>query len=145
MLKYPNEICFDITLYAVDTSDLTRVLATDASISFADLRCQLTDEGVQNADVSGDCKKNEDEDDFSFACTNPIADIFQNGQICLVFAIFNRDLLFADAEDDDYSRDKRATALSSSMRPPLKTLFFEERDTPTSGRSFYNLGGGLGS
>ncbi|BFG20247.1 hypothetical protein CerSpe_065210 [Prunus speciosa] len=80
---------------------LTRVLTADASISFAelmvklvefcgyfvDLRCQLSDEGVQNADVGGDCKKNKDEDDFSFTCTNPdgspisIDDIFQNGQI----------------------------------------------------------------
>ncbi|PQQ09069.1 hypothetical protein Pyn_00069 [Prunus yedoensis var. nudiflora] len=83
---------------------LTRVLATDVSISFAelmvkfaelcgysvDLRCQLPDEGVQNADSDGDCKKKEDEDDFSFACSNPdespisTDDIFQNGQIHLV-------------------------------------------------------------
>ncbi|BFG34808.1 hypothetical protein CerSpe_210820 [Prunus speciosa] len=82
---------------------LTRVLAADASISFADLRCQLPDEGVQNADADGDCKKKEDEDDFSFACSNPDGlpistdDIFQNGQIRLVFLIFNPNLLFADA------------------------------------------------
>ncbi|KAL6293732.1 hypothetical protein ACE6H2_001874 [Prunus campanulata] len=96
---------------------LTRVLAADASISFAelmvklaefcgysvDLRCQLLDEGVQNADADGDCKKKEDEDDFSFACSNPdespisTDDIFQNGQIRLVFSIFNPELLFADA------------------------------------------------
>ncbi|BFG40818.1 hypothetical protein CerSpe_270920 [Prunus speciosa] len=82
---------------------LTRVLAADASISFVDLRCQLPDEGVQNADADGDCKKKEDEDDFSFACSNPDGspistdDIFQNGQIRLVFSIFNPDLLFADA------------------------------------------------
>ncbi|PQP98244.1 hypothetical protein Pyn_15968 [Prunus yedoensis var. nudiflora] len=90
---------------------LTRVLvAADASISFAelmvklakfcgysvDLRCQLLDEGVQNADAGGDCKKNEDEDDFSFTCTNldgsPIStdDIFQNGQIRPVFPISTR-------------------------------------------------------
>ncbi|ONI32412.1 hypothetical protein PRUPE_1G366600 [Prunus persica] len=57
---------------------LTRVLAAYASISFAelmvklmefcgysiDLRCQLPDEGVQNANACGDCEKNEDEDDF---------------------------------------------------------------------------------
>ncbi|CAB4268782.1 unnamed protein product [Prunus armeniaca] len=57
---------------------LTRVLAADASISFAelmvkltkfcgysvDLRCQLSNEGVQNADSGGDCEKKEDEDDF---------------------------------------------------------------------------------
>ncbi|CAL9011829.1 unnamed protein product [Prunus brigantina] len=45
---------------------LKRVLVGNG-ISFADLRCQLLDEGVQNADASGDWEKNEDEDDFSFA------------------------------------------------------------------------------
>ncbi|BFG37993.1 hypothetical protein CerSpe_242670 [Prunus speciosa] len=63
---------------------LTRVLAADASISFAelmvklaefygysvDLRCQLPDEGVQNVNSDGDCEKNEDDDDFSFIYTN---------------------------------------------------------------------------
>ncbi|CAL9021818.1 unnamed protein product [Prunus brigantina] len=38
---------------------LTLVLAADASMSFfcvyyVDLRCQLSDEGVQNADAGGD-------------------------------------------------------------------------------------------
>ncbi|KAI5310919.1 hypothetical protein L3X38_045474 [Prunus dulcis] len=44
--------------------DLKRVLAFDASISFAvscgysvDLRCQLPDEGVQHTNVGGDCEK----------------------------------------------------------------------------------------
>ncbi|PQM38702.1 hypothetical protein Pyn_05334 [Prunus yedoensis var. nudiflora] len=68
-------------------SGLTHVLAANASISFADLRCQLPDKGFQNTDAGGDCEKNEDEDDFSFTCTNPnespisTDDIFQNGQI----------------------------------------------------------------
>ncbi|PQQ11081.1 uncharacterized protein Pyn_36668 [Prunus yedoensis var. nudiflora] len=112
-----------------------------------DLRCQLSDEGVQNVDADGDCKKNEDEDEFSFTCTNPDGspistnDIFQNGQIHPVFLIFNQDLLFADADDDDSSRAREAATSSSSLRPPLKKLFFEERkerDTPTSAMSFYN-------
>ncbi|KAI5323182.1 hypothetical protein L3X38_032254 [Prunus dulcis] len=144
---------------------LTRVLTTDASISLAelmvklvefcdysvDLRCHLSDKGVQNADASGDFEKKEDEDHFSFACTNldgssiSTDDIFQNSNICLVFPIFNPDLLFANAADDDFSRARGATASSSSLRPPLKKLFFEERDTPNSATSFYNSGGGLGS
>ncbi|ONH92544.1 hypothetical protein PRUPE_8G179900 [Prunus persica] len=55
--------------------------------------------------------------DFSFACTNPDGlpistdDIFQNGQIRPVFLIFNPDLLFANADDDDFSIAKEATAL----------------------------------
>ncbi|KAI5350235.1 hypothetical protein L3X38_003126 [Prunus dulcis] len=64
---------------------------------------------LQNADASGDCEKNEDEDDFSFAPDgSPISidDIFQNGQIRLVFSIFNRDLLFSDADNDEASRTK---------------------------------------
>ncbi|ONI30206.1 hypothetical protein PRUPE_1G237900 [Prunus persica] len=98
---------------------LTRVLVVDASISFAELmvkltelcgysvelRCQLPDEGVQNADAG--------------------------------------DLLFANADDDDFSIAKGAAASSSSLRRPLKKLFFEERDTPNSAKSFYNSEDGL--
>ncbi|KAL6284125.1 hypothetical protein ACE6H2_015054 [Prunus campanulata] len=138
---------------------LTRVLAADASISFAelmvklaefcgysvDLRCQLPDEGFQNTDAGGDCEKNEDEDDFSFTCTNPDGspistdDIFQNGQIRPVFPIFNH------ADYDNTSTSRGAAASSSSLRSPLKKLFFEELDTPTSVTSFYNSGSELGS
>ncbi|CAB4272066.1 unnamed protein product [Prunus armeniaca] len=64
-------------------------------------------------------------------------------QICPVFSIFNRDFLFANADDDDCSRARGATALSSSLRSPLKKLFFEKQDTSTLRTSFYNLGGGL--
>ncbi|KAI5322747.1 hypothetical protein L3X38_031819 [Prunus dulcis] len=69
--------------------------------------------------------------------------IFQNGQIHPVFPIFNLDLLFADADDDDFSIAKRAAASSSFLQPPLKKLFFEQRDTPNLAKSFYNSEGGL--
>ncbi|PQP93973.1 uncharacterized protein Pyn_35606 [Prunus yedoensis var. nudiflora] len=130
--------------------DNLRYLAEFCGYS-VDLRCQLPDKGVQNADTGGYREKNEDEDDFSFTCTNPDGspistdDIFQNGQIRPVFPIFNQDLLFADADDDYTSRARRATASSSSLWPPLKKLFFEELDTPTSATLFYNSGGELGS
>ncbi|CAB4298838.1 unnamed protein product [Prunus armeniaca] len=107
--------------------------------------------GVQNVDAGGDCEKNEDEDNFSFTYTNPdrspfsTNDIFQNGQIRLVFPIFNRDLLFTDADDNDSSRARGAAASSSSLRPPFEKLFFEERDTLTLVMLFYNSRGGLGS
>ncbi|CAB4264289.1 unnamed protein product [Prunus armeniaca] len=122
---------------------LTRVLAADAFISFVGVNCRTK--------VFNDCEKNEDDEDFSFTCTNPNGspistdDIFQNAQIRLVFPIFNRDLLFVDVNEDDSSRAKGVAASSSSLRPPLKKLFFEERDTLTSAMSFYNSGGGLGS
>ncbi|BFG30759.1 hypothetical protein CerSpe_170330 [Prunus speciosa] len=109
---------------------LTHVLAADASISFVDLRCQLPDEGFQNTDAGGDCEKNEDEDDFSSV---------------QCFPIFNQDLLFADSDYDHTSRARGAAASSSSLRSPLKKLFFEELDAPTSATSFYNSGGELGS
>ncbi|XP_021816924.1 uncharacterized protein LOC110759197 [Prunus avium] len=120
-------------------------------VKLADLRCQLPDEGFQNANAGGDCEKNEDEDDFSFTCTNPDGspistdDIFQNGQIRPVFPICNHDLLFADADYNDTSRSRGAAASSSSLRSPLKKLFFEKLDTPTSATSFYNSGGELES
>ncbi|KAI5328613.1 hypothetical protein L3X38_028010 [Prunus dulcis] len=89
------------------------------------------DEGIQNADAGGDCEKNKDECDFSFAYCNPdelpisTDNIFQNGQIRSVLSIFNPDLLFADVDDDDSSRARGATVSSSSLRLPLKKLFFE--------------------
>ena len=104
----------------------------------------MQDEGIQNANAGGDCEKNEDEDDFSFACTNPdglpifVEDIFQNGKIRQVFPIFNRDLLFAHTDNGDSSRAKGAATLSSSLRPSLKKLFFEDRDTPSSSASESN-------
>ncbi|CAL9017173.1 unnamed protein product [Prunus brigantina] len=58
-------------------------------------------EGVQNADAIGEWKKNEDEEDRSLIFTD---DIFQNYQICLVFPLFNPDLLFTDADDGDSSK-----------------------------------------
>ncbi|VVA18781.1 Hypothetical predicted protein [Prunus dulcis] len=56
-----------------------------------------------------------------------------------------RCLHFLYADDDDFSIAKRDAASSSSLRLPLKKLFFEERDTPNSVKSFYNSEGGLNS
>lgn len=82
-------------------------------------------------------EEEEEEEEFSFFCTNPDGspisadDVFQDGQIRPVYPIFNRDLLFADAYDGDSSRQKEA----SSLRPPLKRFFFEDRDAPSSSAS----------
>ncbi|XP_034198212.1 uncharacterized protein LOC117613748, partial [Prunus dulcis] len=65
--------------------------------------------------------------------------IFQNGQIHPVFPIFNLDLLFADADDDDFSIAKRAAASSSFLQPPLKKLFFEQRDTPNLPKQIHEI------
>ncbi|PQM35797.1 hypothetical protein Pyn_13723 [Prunus yedoensis var. nudiflora] len=111
---------------------LTRVLAADASISFADLRCQLPDEGVQNADADGDCKKKEDEDDFSFACSNPDGspistdDIFQRPDPSCVLDFQPGSLVCRC--DDDFSRARGVAASSSSLRPPLKKLISDASD-----------------
>ncbi|TQD78094.1 hypothetical protein C1H46_036366 [Malus baccata] len=103
---------------------------------------EMEDKEAQSVDDGGECET-ENEDDFSFAPTkadgSPISadDIFQNGQIRPVFPIFNRDLLFAEADDGDASRARAASSAtsSSSLRPPLKKLFFEERDTQSSSAS----------
>ena len=65
-------------------------------------------------------------------------DIFQNGQIRHVFPIFNPNLLFTNADDNDFSIAKGAAASSSSLRLPLKKLFFEEWDMLNSAKSFYS-------
>lgn len=94
---------------------------------------------AQNVDAAADEEDIEEEEEFSFFCTNPDGspisadDVFQDGQIRPVYPIFNRDLLFADAYDGDSSRQKEAS--SSSLRPPLKKFFFEERDAPSSSAS----------
>ncbi|TXG56295.1 hypothetical protein EZV62_017608 [Acer yangbiense] len=74
----------------------------------------------------------ENEDDFSFACTNldgsPIsADaIFLNGQIRPTFPIFDQSLLY-DNVNGDGERSLNSSSSSASVRPPLRKLFVEER------------------
>lgn len=78
-----------------------------------------------------------EEEEFSFVCTNPDGspisadDIFQNGQIRPIFPIFDRSLLFSDGEDGDSSKASDV----SSLRPPLKKLFVEAREPPSSSSS----------
>lgn len=98
---------------------------------------------AQNLDAAAadeeEIEEEEEEEEFSFFCTNPDGspisadDVFQDGQIRPVYPIFNRDLLFADAYDGDSSGQKEAS--SSSLRPPLKRFFFEDRDAPSSSAS----------
>ncbi|KAI5332096.1 hypothetical protein L3X38_022224 [Prunus dulcis] len=104
---------------------LTRVLAVNASISFAGVNCRTKPTPV----VIARRKKMK---------TISSDDIFQNGQIRHVFPIFNPNLLFTNADDNDFSIAKGAAAFSSSLRLPLKKLFFEERDMLNSAKSFYS-------
>ncbi|VVA13418.1 PREDICTED: Protein of unknown function DUF1645 [Prunus dulcis] len=150
--SYDSKNEFEYAQLSANFSSKLKIAGSGSDFEFNDTKPAALDnekdkpeteesEGVQNADAGGDCLKNEDEDDFSFVCTNPDGspisadDIFQNGQIRPVYPIFNRDLLFADADDGDSSRARGAAASSSSLRPPLKKLFFEERDTPSSSAS----------
>ncbi|XP_023545738.1 uncharacterized protein LOC111805087 [Cucurbita pepo subsp. pepo] len=73
----------------------------------------------------GEEEEDDDDDgDFSFVCANPDGsspitadDAFYNGQIRPVYPLFNRDLLLVDEKD------------SESLRPPLRKVFMEKRDT----------------
>ncbi|KAK2636487.1 hypothetical protein Ddye_031279 [Dipteronia dyeriana] len=76
----------------------------------------------------------ENEDDFSFACTNldgsPIsADaIFLNGQIRPTFPLFDQSLLYENVNGDgERSLNSSSSSVSVSVRPPLRKLFVEER------------------
>ncbi|KAI5344100.1 hypothetical protein L3X38_011977 [Prunus dulcis] len=113
---------------------LTCVLAVNASISFAGVNCRTKAFKTPTPVLIARRKK------MKMISTD---DIFQNGQIRHVFPIFNPNLLFTNADDDDFSIAKGAAASSSSLRLPLKKLFFEERDTLNSAKSFYNSEGGL--
>ena len=89
--------------------------------------------------VDGDENSEEEEDDedgeFSFACVNPDEslifedDTFADGQIWSIFPLFNRDLLLVDTYDSD-SKPKEGS--SSTLRPPLRKFFIEERNHPPS-------------
>ncbi|KAF8408264.1 hypothetical protein HHK36_007413 [Tetracentron sinense] len=85
-----------------------------------------------------EAEDDDDDDDFEFAFfsrdpdASPISadEIFYNGEIRPIYPIFNRDLLFADGEDDD-SKPPNV----SSHRLSLRKLLIEERDTPSSSSS----------
>ncbi|KAL6187069.1 hypothetical protein ACLB2K_043184 [Fragaria x ananassa] len=123
-------------------SQLSANFATTLNISEEEVK--YTEERTEIEPRSDVCAtvdeeiEEEEEEEFSFFCTNPDGspisadDVFQDGQIRPVYPIFNRDLLFADAYDGDSSRRDDASA---SLRPPLKKLFFEDRDAPSSSAS----------
>lgn len=90
-------------------------------------------------------EEEEDEEEFSFVCMNPDGspisadDIFQNGQIRPIFPIFDRSLLFADADANANANandgDSSKASEASSLRPPLKKLFVEDREPSMSSSS----------
>ncbi|XP_059592306.1 uncharacterized protein LOC100852726 [Vitis vinifera] len=65
--------------------------------------------------------------------SSPISadDIFFNGQIRPMFPLFNRDLLFADSHEGD----SEASGKASPLRPPLRKLFVEKSEHPSSSSS----------
>ncbi|XP_048441079.1 uncharacterized protein LOC125477708 [Pyrus x bretschneideri] len=138
-----NDFEAEYAQLSANFSSQLQVTGSGGDFEFEDAeKAEMEYREAQSVDHGGECES-ENEDDFSFAPTNadgsPISadDIFQNGQIRPVFPIFNRDLLFAEANDGDASRARAASSAtsSSSLRPPLKKLFFEERDTQPSSAS----------
>ncbi|GAV81285.1 DUF1645 domain-containing protein, partial [Cephalotus follicularis] len=76
----------------------------------------------------------EDDEEFSFACTNPDGspisadDLFYNGQIRPIFPLFNRDLLLSDGYDLGDSKSET----EEDFRPQLKKLFIEEGESTSA-------------
>lgn len=76
----------------------------------------------------------EEDEEFSFACANPDGspvsadDAFYNGQIRPMYPLFNRDLLFAD--DSETTTDR-----PPSLRPPLRKVFVENRESESESES----------
>ncbi|PQM41744.1 uncharacterized protein Pyn_11453 [Prunus yedoensis var. nudiflora] len=96
--SYDSKNEFEYAQLSANFSSKLKIAGSGSDFEFNDTKPAALDnekekpemeenESVQNADASGDCEKNEDEDDFSFVCTNPDGspisadDIFQNGQI----------------------------------------------------------------
>ncbi|KAJ7953616.1 DUF1645 family protein [Quillaja saponaria] len=79
-------------------------------------------------------EEEEEEEEFSFVCTNsdglqiPVDDVLQNDQICPVFPIFGRDIIFDDGEDGDWKLGKDASS-------PRLRLFVEEKENQSSSAS----------
>lgn len=100
-------------------------------------------EDLEHKDEFENEEEEEDEEEFSFVCMNPDGspisadDIFQNGQIRPIFPIFDRSLLFADADANANANDGDSSKASeaSSLRPPLKKLFVEDREPSMSSSS----------
>ncbi|XP_068331687.1 uncharacterized protein [Pyrus communis] len=134
-----NDFEVEYAQLSANFSSKLQIAGSGGEFEFVDAeKPGMEDKEAQIVDGGGECES-ENDDDFSFAPTNadgsPICaeDIFQNGHFRPVYPIFNRDLLFADADDGDASR--AGAASSSSLRSPLMKLFFEERDTPSSSAS----------
>ncbi|KAJ7943643.1 DUF1645 family protein [Quillaja saponaria] len=68
---------------------------------------------------------NEEEEDFTFVCTNP-----HGSPIRPIFPIFGRGIIFDDGEDGDWKLGD--DSFSSLLRPPLRKLFIEEREITSS-------------
>ncbi|KAK9276694.1 hypothetical protein L1049_006230 [Liquidambar formosana] len=104
---------------------------------------------AQDQAEGGEEEEEEDDDDddedyeFSFVSADPDAppinaeDIFQNGQIRPMFPIFNRDLLFAGG----YDGDSKSSYDTTYLRSPLRKLFVEEGDHPSTSSESDELGG----
>lgn len=124
----------DVRISAQITEDFgSKLLVGDSSPGFEELPTGgfCSEEVVLEDEANHECEEEEyeeEEEEFSFACANPDGspicadDVFQNGEIRPVFPIFNRDLLFADADDGD--------------RPPLRKFFVDEAyNRPSSSAS----------
>ncbi|XP_050375324.1 uncharacterized protein LOC126792870 [Argentina anserina] len=123
-----------------DYSQLSANFAAAVKVSDKpEMEAENNVDAIQADEIEEDEDEEEEEEEFSFFCTNPDGspisadDVFQDGQIRPVYPIFNRDLLFTDAYDGNSS--KHVYSSSSSLRPPLKKLFFEDRDAPSSSAS----------
>lgn len=98
------------------------------------IAARVTDEMRTESNTAGE--KQNDDDDFEFSLVREDPEIYYTGQIQPIFPIFNRDLLFDDSEgNNNNNKQSSDEGQSSEIRIPLKNLFLEERDPPSSSSS----------
>ncbi|CDP12410.1 unnamed protein product [Coffea canephora] len=103
----------------------------------------------ENEEDKDDDDDEEDEEEFEFAVVGrdfissptPADEIFYNGQIRPCFPLFNQDLLLDGAEDEKEAvgfthqkptKEVLQPSATAARRLPLRKLFIEDRDPPSS-------------
>ncbi|KAL6351344.1 hypothetical protein AAG906_035136 [Vitis piasezkii] len=98
---------------------------------------EAEEDGKEEEEEEEEEEEDNDDVEFSFVRADPDSspisadDIFFNGQIRPMFPLFNRDLLFADSHEGD----SEASGKASPLRPPLRKLFVEKSEHPSSSSS----------
>ncbi|XP_057949996.1 uncharacterized protein LOC131144999 [Malania oleifera] len=126
--KITNDFAQKLTV--ADDSDLNEVREAIQDDQESLREIEECESHIDDDDYDEDCEFSffPNGEDFSLVSAE---DIFCDGQIRPVYPIFNRDLLSADGAHDPEPSNSNA----SSLRPPLRKIFLEQRDPQATSSS----------